>query len=48
MDDRGQFAGFWLRLIALVIDWNLVVLALFPLILLGGLLYPEKVLVDVP
>lgn len=48
MHDRNQFAGFWLRFIALIIDWNLVVLALFPFILLGGLLYPENVLVDVP
>lgn len=48
MYDRDQFAGFWSRFVALIIDWNLVVLALFPLILLGGLLYPEKVLVDVP
>lgn len=48
MNDRNQFAGFWRRFLALIIDWNLVVFALFPFILLGGLLYPEKVFVEVP
>ena len=32
MHDRNQFAGFWRRFVALIIDWNLVVLALFPFI----------------
>jgi len=48
MHERDRYAGFWRRVAAFIIDWNLVVLALFPFILLGGLLYPEKVLVDVP
>ena len=48
MAERDQFAGFWRRFLALIIDWNLVLIALFPFILLGGLLYPEHVLVEVP
>ncbi|MDA9317467.1 RDD family protein [Puniceicoccaceae bacterium] len=48
MNDRNEFAGFWRRFLALIIDWNLVALALFPFILLGGLVYPDKVCVDVP
>ncbi len=48
MYNRDQYAGFWSRFLALIIDYNLVLLAIFPFFLLGGLLWPNLVKVEIP
>ena len=46
--DNIEYAGFWRRLIALVIDYNIIVIALFPVFLCLGYMIPDQVVVNVP
>ena len=45
---RNDFAGFWNRLIALVIDVIVVSFIVFPFALIIGLISPNSILVEVP
>lgn len=45
---RADFAGFWLRFIALVIDVIVVSLIVFPFALILGLVSSKSILVEVP
>lgn len=46
--ERNQFAGFWNRLIALIIDVIVVSFIVFPFALIIGLVSPNAILVEVP
>lgn len=46
--NRSQYAGFWRRFVALIIDYNIVLVALFPFFLLGALFLPDRVVVEAP
>ncbi|MGZ0710267.1 RDD family protein [Coraliomargarita sp. W4R53] len=48
MEGRDRYAGFWCRFLALIIDYQIVLLAMFPFFLLGGFLFPHAVVVDTP
>lgn len=48
MDERTHYAGFWRRFIALVIDYNIVAICLFPFFIILGYLIPDQVVVNVP
>jgi uncharacterized RDD family membrane protein YckC len=45
---RSQFAGFWIRFAALVIDVIVVSIIVFPFAFLIGLVAPNSLLVEVP
>ena len=45
---RNQFAGFWLRFVALIIDSIIVSFIVFPFALIIGLALPNVLLVEVP
>ncbi|WPJ95278.1 RDD family protein [Coraliomargarita algicola] len=48
MHERDHYAGFWCRFLALIIDYNIVMLAMFPFFVVGGLIFPNAVLVEDP
>jgi uncharacterized RDD family membrane protein YckC len=48
MQDRDRYAGFWCRFLALVLDYNIVLFAMFPFFVVGGFLFPDSVEVEDP
>ncbi len=48
MDDQTAYAGFWRRFLAIVIDYNIIAICLFPIFVAMGFLIPDKVVVTVP
>ena len=46
--DRSDFAGFWTRFIAFVLDVIIVSIIVFPFALVLGLIAPNSILVEVP
>lgn len=48
MERRAQFAGFWRRFLALIIDYNIVMFGLFPVFICGGWFFPDAFVVEDP
>jgi len=44
----SPFAGFWRRFLAFLIDYNIVVISLFPFFVISGFLVPDAVEVTTP
>ena len=46
--EASHYAGFWRRLVAIIIDYNLLMICLFPLFVVLGFVLPNQVVVYVP
>ncbi len=47
-EEKVEFAGFWRRFIAVIIDGIIVSLIVFPFALVVGMVYPNLIVVEVP
>lgn len=48
MNNQNAYAGFWRRFWAVIIDYNIIAICLFPIFVALGFLIPDKVVVNVP